>query len=293
MIFSSKRLVVAAVALMLIGLAWLPMSDLAALRQSEAGLQRALTTYAIARGVNAVISMAQGTELAIQPWGIGAVVAIGQILDPINDLVEQLSSLMLLASVAFGVQILLIKMGGHMLVAIAFTAVAISYAVMAGWRGGAPTWLGRLLLVLALARFAVPICALGSEQVYQVFLQDEYVAAQQGLERSKVDLQAAEGQISDESVSAEVAQGEKAQSRWKAFRDSVTPSLPKIPDVRKIAIDIKQAAEASVRHMINLMVVFLLQTVVLPLLFLLGIVVAGRSLMSTSDARPGSATVSS
>ncbi|MDA0823283.1 MAG: hypothetical protein O3C28_12795, partial [Proteobacteria bacterium] len=43
----------------------------------EAGLQRSLAAFAVARGLNAVISVAQGTELALQPAGVGLNLAPG------------------------------------------------------------------------------------------------------------------------------------------------------------------------------------------------------------------------
>ena len=290
MMLTVKRVAVAVLALLLIGLAWQPVSESEVLKQSEDGLQRALTTYAVARTLNAVISVAQGTELSIEPLGIGATLALGQALDPINDLIEQFSSLMLLASVAFGLQILLIKIGAHALVSVALTVAAIGCAVLVASRGSAPVWLSRVLLVLLLARFAAPVCAWGSEQIYKGFLHQDYVAAQSGLDGARKKLQAAERQLSEEATSAEVLQGEQAKSMWQSLRDKVTiPSMPKMPDVRKIGEDIKQAANSSVRHMIDLMVVFLLQTVVLPLLLLWGLAVAGRGVILSFSARPGGA----
>lgn len=47
--------------------------------------------------------MAQGTEVAVEPAGVGVIFTPGQILDPVNDLLEQFSNLMLAASVAFGI----------------------------------------------------------------------------------------------------------------------------------------------------------------------------------------------
>ena len=43
--------------------------------QVDAGLKRALATYAAARALNAVISVAQGTEVALEPGGVGVVLA--------------------------------------------------------------------------------------------------------------------------------------------------------------------------------------------------------------------------
>jgi hypothetical protein len=54
-----------------------------------------LSVYAVLRGLNAVISMAQGTELAIKPMGVGVTLTPGELLDPLNDMIEQVSSVLL------------------------------------------------------------------------------------------------------------------------------------------------------------------------------------------------------
>ena len=54
-------------------------------RYNDAAFKRAFITFAIARGLNGLISVAQGTEVALQPAGLGLVFAPGQIFDPIND----------------------------------------------------------------------------------------------------------------------------------------------------------------------------------------------------------------
>ena len=62
---------------------------------ADQALRRALVTFAVARTLNGVISVAQGTELAVEPAGVGVILGVGQILDPINDLIERFSSVML------------------------------------------------------------------------------------------------------------------------------------------------------------------------------------------------------
>ena len=58
---------------------WWHGLDVHAEAQVEAGLKRALIAFAVARGLNGVISVAQGTEVAIQPAGLGVVLAPGEI----------------------------------------------------------------------------------------------------------------------------------------------------------------------------------------------------------------------
>lgn len=56
--------------------------------------------------------MAQGTEVAVEPAGVGVTSAPAQALDPINELIEQFSLLMLGASVSIGLQRALVGVGG-------------------------------------------------------------------------------------------------------------------------------------------------------------------------------------
>jgi hypothetical protein len=58
--------------------------------QVDAGLKRALISFASARTLNAIISVVQGTEMSVQPFGVGLTLTPGQVLDPINDLLEQI-----------------------------------------------------------------------------------------------------------------------------------------------------------------------------------------------------------
>lgn len=57
------------------GVAWLGALDQAATRHADAGLQRAAASFAAARAPNALISVAQGTQLAVQPAAIGTPLA--------------------------------------------------------------------------------------------------------------------------------------------------------------------------------------------------------------------------
>ena len=72
----------------------------------ENALKNALVTIVIARSLNGVISVAQGTEVALEPGGIGVSFSVGEILDPINDMVERFSSVMLFAASSLGLQAL-------------------------------------------------------------------------------------------------------------------------------------------------------------------------------------------
>ncbi|MBL8157399.1 MAG: hypothetical protein JNM70_24740, partial [Anaerolineae bacterium] len=69
---SRRQLVVATVAaLVAVALAALGTLDSWAGREVDAALGRALLAFALARGLNGVISVVQGTQVALEPGGLG------------------------------------------------------------------------------------------------------------------------------------------------------------------------------------------------------------------------------
>jgi hypothetical protein len=174
-----RRMILGLFVIAMIFCAWLAPLDPPAAAQVDAGLKRALLTFATARALNAVISVAQGTEVSVQPLGLGVNFAPGQILDPVNDLVEQFSNLMLAASVAFGVQKALIGIGAWWPVSLALTAAALGWAGLRLRGGVAPQWLCGMLVVLLMVRFAVPAATLGTDGLFRIFLAADYADSQQ------------------------------------------------------------------------------------------------------------------
>ena len=244
-----RRLAAVAVAIALVVLAWLPRPQQVAVEYAEAGLKRALTTYAVVRGLDALVSAAQGTQLSAAPAGMGIITAPGQLLDPANDLLEQFSSVMLTAVVAFGLQALLLNIGAHWTLSLAFSAALLASLAMT-WRGGrAPRFWVQAMLVLAVARFAALGCTFASEWVYRGYLAERYALAQKEIDQATAMLQ------------------------------------PKGLDVRQLPEQIAQATEHIVRQLVDLIVVFLLHTVVFPLLTLWMVVALGRAILSS--ALPG------
>lgn len=239
--------------------AWLAPLDNGAAQHVETGLKRALASFATARALNAVISVAQGTEVSVQLAGLGPTFAPGQVLDPINDLVEQFSTLMLLASVSFGVQLLLIKFGSYWGVSLLLTLAAIAWAWWGWRRPAARPWLTRLLLGLLLVRFAVPLAVSGSEAGFELFLAERYKAGQERIELSSGNLT----RLSTPPVAAQA--GESITDRFKRW-------LAQVPDVGKEAVrlveELRRVAGDMVEHIVMLIAIFLLQTLVLPLLVL-------------------------
>lgn len=247
-----QRLLLLAGLLALVLGAWLAPLDAPAQAQVDAGLKRALISFASARALNGVISVAQGTEMSVQPLGVGVTLAPGQLLDPVNDLVEQFANLMLMASVAFGVQKVLLIMGSHWGLSAALSLAAVAWGVWAWRQRQAPRALSGVLVALLMLRFALPLATLGSDQLWQRFLADDYAASQQAMDR-------ATGQV--EQLNPPVQSGQ-AQPGWL---DRLKGWVANNGDLKARFDRLQQAAEQATEHIIKLMVVFLLQTLVMPL----------------------------
>ncbi len=248
-----------ALALSLVALAWLSPLDQYAQAQAQDGLKRALATFAVARALNGVISVAQGTEVAVEPAGVGVTFTPGQVLDPINDLVEQFSSLMLVASVSFGVQSAVLAIGGHWLPSAVLSLMLLIWIWKRRTAARSP-WLDRILLLLVLLRFAVPVAALGSDLAYRLFLADRYQQSQTALSLSGDEL--------GELATPEQQPGpETLGSRMQRWWTDAGASLDLSARLQRL----KEAATQVTEHIVDLIVVFLLQTLIIPLLLLYGL----------------------
>lgn len=252
---TSRVLVVLAVAVMVACTWYQPLETLAG-EQVDAGLKRSLISFATARALNAVISVAQGTEIAVQPLGFGITLTVGQVLDPVNDLVEQFSSLMLMASVAFGVQKALLAIGSSWLVSTVVTAAAGCWALLYFW-GRAPVWMSRLVVVLLMIRFAIPVVTIGGDLVFKRFLEKDYQASQLAIDSTSRKI--------EQLAPPPPATGDPAKGFLERMKDRVTAP---ITDIRGKYSEIKVMAELAAEKIVALIVIFLLQTIIVPLLLL-------------------------
>lgn len=242
-------------ALSVVALAWLSPLDDYAESQAQSGLKRALATFAVARALNGVISVAQGTEVAVEPAGVGVTFTPGQILDPINDLVEQFSTLMLTASVSFGVQSALLAIGGHWLISLLVTLALLLWL----WRRNpiaGRSLMDRALLLLVLVRFAIPIAALGSDAAFNLFLADRYQQSQAALSLSGDEI----GRLAEPEVDPDESMAGSLRRWWNETGESL--------DVSRRLERLKESAAQVTEHIVELIVVFLLQTLIIPLLLL-------------------------
>jgi len=240
--------------------------DAVAVETVDAAFDRALVAFALARVTNAAISFLQDTEVEITPLGVGVTLAVGEVLDPVNDLVERFSWVMLVSLTALGIQKVLLEVGPwlsiELLLAAALTLLLCGMWWRSGWRYD-PSWLGRRLLVLALlVRFCVPFAAFLNQQTYRIFLAERYVQASGQIEAGSQELTAAQRKL---LITSRGAQGESdSLEQAKQIYAQTIESF----SLRGKINQLKEKVTEMLHNFLALTVVFLLNTVIFPIAFL-------------------------
>ena len=232
---------------------------------TEAGLQRALVTFGVSRSLNGVISVAQGTEVAVEPVGIGMTFAPGQILDPVNDLVERFSTVVLAAGTAFGAQHVLLDVTASAIFSWIFgLATFLTLLGLFFWNRlntFSRQLIMRLMVTLVVLRLATPVFAIAGEVFYQQFLEPQYQHSSEQLIKTTEALSL----LNEETSVGAVATTDVDKSFFESAKEWVE-GASSVLDWKTHLAEFSAAAEAASEHAIRLTVVFVFQTLLLPVL---------------------------
>lgn len=280
----NKRIISSLVIVTLIAVSAFKLVDAYSAQQANKALGNAVVTYAAVRALGGAVSMIQESTMDVAPGGVGITLALGQVLDPLNDLLENFSDVMLLSVTSLGIQKVLLTIGTSTL----FTVLPLAAGgclLLLLWipPGKKPLFqfAARSFVLIAIIRFAVPVVVIANDLVYTALLEDEYSTSQR--EISKVALQLDETAVRmqadiDNDGSNNSRGGEKSSSsppansiepdsgwldqasRWWDSHVSSRNPLDQLDAVR-------ESANAAISHIFDMIVVFVLQTVLFPLVF--------------------------
>ena len=251
---------IAALALVVaVALAWLGVLDRVAASELDAAFKRSFATFAIARSLNGVISLVQDADVSVSPVGVGVSVSPGELLDPLNDLLEQFSTLAFTALTALGIQKFALQLSDSLLLNLLLSAAATLWLVARFWSRAislqAPA--ARALVFALALRFLVPAFALATALVDRSLLTPEFEAAKASLQLSS---DAAEAAAAPRAAAEPAGIGEQITRWWESAKAGI--------DVRERVERIRAIVENAAEPLVTLAVVFLLQSIVLPLAFL-------------------------
>jgi hypothetical protein len=199
------------------------------------------TAFLISRALNGTISVVQ--SFTITPF-IGEL-SLGEVLDPVNDIVERFSWIMLAAVVSIGIQKLLMEIGVAVdltLIIVPALLLLISSLLMTTKASKHHLRLNayRLLLFVLLVRFAIPITGLLGSYIATNFLVDKR----------------------DEAIVAI----EKSQEKISEFSVQEAATSP-----RESLEELQKESEEIVTQVIKLSTLFLFETILFPILVLWGL----------------------
>lgn len=275
-----NKLFVVLVSLLIISLSFFADIDTKGEEVVDDSLENAVKVFAVAKGLNAAISLAQGTE--ITPAG-QITITVGEVLDPINDMVEQFSWIMLASITSLGIQKILL----NFITGDVFTLLVISSIIIVNiWmfsRFHQDTKIRniffKITIVLIFLRFSIPIMAILNSYIYETYVKTDY-----NIEKSQILIEKSTNEINSITNKTIVEKELPKQSQINN-EDIVSSFVNRTKELYKGAIDTisnafsleyyknkiaqyKNATEKTSDDIINLIIAFTFKTMFFPLVFL-------------------------
>lgn len=231
-------------------LSWLNVLDEYGDEYTTKSLTHAAATYGVARGINAIVSVIQSTEVSI---GVASI-SPGELLDPMNDLVERFSWIVMMAMASLGLQKLLLAIASSLVfkVLVTLTGLLLIYFVQKKNKVMQNAVI-RLFVVAFFLRFAVGGVVWANDLVEYFFLEEQRTQATMTLTQTRDSLT---------ELSTDVQKDKQDQSWWDGMKDSLS-GLTGDHEQR-----IKEQTEKASNSIIDLIVVYIAQTILFPIFFL-------------------------
>ena len=169
----------------------IPFIDSSADAYFKDSITKAGVSYGVSRIINATVSVIQESNVQLEPVGIGMSLAIGQIVDPINDMVERLSNVLVMSIASLGVQELAYEISITIVPQI--LAVFLFVLSLLVWFKNERVFklqkvIMSVLVIAAIARFCLPISSMANEFLQETFFEDKIIEANEKLTASTADL---------------------------------------------------------------------------------------------------------
>ncbi len=210
-------------------------------------LSSTLVLFASVRGVDAVVSAVAGTELSMTPAGVGMTLAPGELLDPVNDLVEQLGELLMLV----------------------LTASLLATAATVLWLRPTLSWsrgVRKLVLMLVMIRVLLPLAAIGGELIARHVVDSRASDAESALVLMSQNITAEQNQTT--ATTDDAADDPQQQPGFFDRIGEAVQSVSNSLDVQARMERLSQQLESGVNHLVDLLALVTLRAVLFPALFL-------------------------
>ena len=187
---SSMGILVAILLFFSLGLK-LPVIDSATDTYFREAMTKAGVAYATCRVVNASVSIVKESHLELEPAGIGLSLALGQALDPIDDMIERLSDVLVTAITSLGVQELVYEISVSLAPPI-LSALFLVLSILIWFKNEVIISLKnltmRILFIVVIARFCLPISSMANDFIQKNFFFDQISDANKELALGSAEL---------------------------------------------------------------------------------------------------------
>lgn len=154
-------------------------------------ITKAGVAYATCRVINASVSIVKDSSLQLEPAGVGVSLAVGQALDPIDDMTERLSDVLIMAITSLGVQKLVYEISVSLAPPI-FSIFLFALSILIWFENERLIFfqktIMRFLLLIVIVRFCLPVSSMANEFVHKHFFADQISDANKELALSSVEL---------------------------------------------------------------------------------------------------------
>ena len=248
-------------------LAFVTFIDESAVKTLDESIQRAFISFGLAKGLNGIISLLQGTELSIAPAGIGLNLSVGEILDPFNDMVERFSWVMLASTISLGIQKILLVFSSNLIVKIGIVLSGVFSIVLLWIKNNALAKFSdifiKIFLIFLILRFFAVGFIYSSDFIYQTTLKNEYKESTTGIEKTKVYLDDFKEQNQQNAI-----KNQKEDNSLTSFFTKKYNDIKQSINIEKRFSQLQQKIDSAYKNIINIITIFVFQTIFFPLLFL-------------------------
>ncbi|MFC1534811.1 hypothetical protein ACFL7M_15765 [Thermodesulfobacteriota bacterium] len=154
----------------------LPVLDTITDAYFREAITKAGVAYATCRVINASVSIIKDSNLQLEPAGVGVSLAVGQALDPIDDMTERLSDVLVTAITSLGVQ----KLAYEISISLAPPILSVflfALSILVWFENERLTSfqkiISRFILLIIIARFFLPISSVADNYLQKHFFADQ------------------------------------------------------------------------------------------------------------------------
>lgn len=241
-------------------------------------ITKAGVAYATCRVINASVSIIKDSTLELEPAGVGISLAAGQALDPIDDMAERLSDVLVTAITSLGVQKLAYEISVSFVPRM-LSVFLFALSILLWFENERLEFLQktitRFITLLIIVRFCLPISSVADEYLHRCFFDDQISEANEKLAVGSAELD----QLKDLTLP-------ETDGVLGTIENSASFLIQKTTEFKKALGAIVANAGDIIENLLKLTYlyvgIFLIQVIILPLLSFWFLVKTANALFHTN-----------